>query len=107
MAALAQKDPEDPRYALRVELYVGNLELANGFVELTDAKEQRTRFEEEQALRKSLGKETWPIDERFMKALPNMGQAAGIAFGVDRLAMLAAGTDSISDLMPIPVRDRF
>jgi len=107
MAALAQKDPEDPRYALRVELYVGNLELANGFVELTDAKEQRTRFEEEQALRKTLGKETWPIDERFMKALPKMGQAAGIAFGVDRLAMLAAGTDSISDLMPIPVRDRF
>ena len=107
MAALAQKDPEDPRYALRVELYVGKLELANGFVELSDPKEQRARFEEEQALRKSLGKETWPIDERFMKALPNMGQAAGIAFGVDRLAMLAAGTDSISDLMPIPVRDRF
>lgn len=107
MAALAQKDPTDPRYALRVELYVGNLELANGYVELADPIEQRKRFEEEQALRKSLGKEVWPIDERFMAALPNMGNAAGIAFGVDRLAMLLTGTTSISDLMPIPVGERF
>jgi len=107
MAALAQQDPEDPRYALRVELYVGNLELANGFVELADPVEQRARFEEEQELRRSLGKEVWPIDERFMEALPGMGQAAGIAFGVDRLAMLVAGAKSISDLMPIPVGERF
>lgn len=107
MAALAQKDPEDERYALRVELYIGDLELANGFVELADPIEQRKRFEEEQELRRSLGKETWPIDERFMKALPNMGQAAGIAFGVDRLAMLVTGAKSISDLMPIPIRERF
>lgn len=107
MAALAQKDPADPRYALRVELYIGALELANGFVELADADEQRKRFQEEQDLRRSLGKDVWPIDERFMQALPSMGQASGIAFGVDRLAMLMAGTDSISDLMPIPIRERF
>ena len=107
MAALAQRDPNDMRYALRTELYIGELELANGFVELTDADEQRKRFEEEQALRRSLGKETWPIDERFMEALPKMGQAAGIAFGVDRLAMLLTGTKSISDLMPIPIQERF
>jgi len=107
MAALARKDPQDPRYALRTEFYIGSLELANGFAELSDATEQRSRFEEEQALRKSLGKEIWPIDERFMQALPNMGNAAGIAFGVDRLAMLLTGTQSISDLMPIPVRERF
>lgn len=107
MAALAKRDPDDTRYALRVELYIGNLELCNGFVELSDPVEQRKRFEEEQALRVSLGKETWPIDERFMDALPKMGEAAGTAFGVDRLAMLIAGTDSISDLMPISVRERF
>lgn len=107
MAALAKRDPADPRFALRTELYIGSLELCNGFVELTDAVEQRKRFEEEQALRQSLGKETWPIDERFMEALPKMGEAAGMAFGVDRLAMLLAGTDSISDLMPIPVKHRF
>lgn len=107
MAALAKRDPDDPRYALRTELYIGGLELCNGFVELSDPVEQRKRFEEEQALRASLGKETWPIDERFMEALSKMGEAAGMAFGVDRLAMLVAGTDSISDLMPIAVRERF
>ncbi len=107
MAALARRDPDDPRYALRTELYIDKLELANGFAELCDPLEQRTRFEEEKALRASLGKETWPIDERFMDALPGMGHAAGIAFGVDRLVMLLAGTSSISDLMPIPVRERF
>lgn len=107
MAALARKDPTDPRYALRTELYIGNLELANGFAELCDPKEQRARFEEERELRQSLGKNTWDIDERFLTSLPGMGNAAGIAFGVDRLVMLLAGIDSISDLMPIPVRERF
>ncbi len=107
MAALAKKDPADARYALRTELYIGALELANGFVELTDMAEQRKRFEEEQELRRSLGKDTWPIDERFLEALPKMGEASGIAFGVDRLVMVLTGTSSISELMPIPVRERF
>jgi len=107
MAALARRNPTDARFALRTELYVGNLELANGFAELADEKEQRARFLEEQELRRSLGKETWPLDERFLHALPNMGNAAGIAFGVDRLAMLLTGATSISDLMPIPVGERY
>ena len=107
MAALARKDPSDPRYALRTEFYMGNLELANGFAELCDPVEQRARFEEERALRVSLGKDTWPIDERFIAALSGMGNAAGIAFGVDRLVMLIASINSISDLMPIPIRERF
>ncbi len=107
MAALARKDPTDPRYALRTELYIGDLELANGFAELCDPVEQRTRFQEEQNLRRSLGKDIWDIDDRFIQALPGMGDAAGIAFGVDRLVMLMAGISSISDLMPIPVRERF
>lgn len=107
MAALARKDVADPRYALRTELYIGDLELANGFAELCDPVEQRSRFEEEQALRTSLGKDTWPIDERFIQSLPGMGEAAGIAFGVDRLVMLLASTSSISDIMPIPVQKRF
>lgn len=107
MAALARKHPTDPRYALRTEFYFGDLELANGFAELSDATEQRARFEEEQALRKSLGKEVWPIDERFIDCLPKMGDAAGIAFGVDRLVMALTGIASISDLMPVPIRERF
>jgi lysyl-tRNA synthetase class 2 len=107
MAALARKDPTDPRYALRTELYFGDLELANGFAELSNASEQHQRFEEEQALRRSLGKEIWPIDERFIDCLPKMGDAAGIAFGVDRLVMALSGAKSISDIMPIPIRERF
>lgn len=107
MAALARKDPKDSRYALRTELYFGDLELANGFAELSNAEEQRARFEEEQALRRSLGKEIWPIDERFIECLPKMGDAAGIAFGVDRLVMALTSTTSISDIMPIPIRERF
>jgi lysyl-tRNA synthetase class 2 len=107
MAALARKNPTDPRYALRTELYFGDLELANGFAELSNPVEQRARFEEEQALRASLGKEIWPIDDRFIECLPQMGDAAGIAFGVDRLVMALTGAKSISDIMPIPIRERF
>ncbi|MBP7134536.1 EF-P lysine aminoacylase GenX [Patescibacteria group bacterium] len=107
MAALARKDQADPRYALRTELYIGDLELANGFAELSDEVEQRARFLEEQDLRRSLGKEVWPLDERFLQALPAMGDAAGIAFGVERLVMLLVGTNSISEILPIPVQERF
>lgn len=107
MAALARKDPVDPRYALRTELYIGDLELANGFAELSNESEQRARFLEEQEVRRSLGKEAWALDERFLRALPAMGDAAGIAFGVERLVMLLAGVSSISEILPIPVRERF
>lgn len=106
-AALAKRCSDDPRYADRVELYIGGLELANGFVELADADEQRKRFEEEQALRQKLGKKTWPLDERFLAALPKMANAAGIAFGVDRFVMLLTGAKSINDVIPFSARDRF
>ncbi len=107
MAALARKDTQDPRYALRTELYIGTVELANGFAELSNEIEQRQRFEEERALRASLGKKIWSLDERFLNALPKMGDAAGIAFGVDRLALLIAGVSSLQELLPIPVKERF
>lgn len=107
MAALARKDAQDPRYALRTELYIGDLELANGFAELSNEAEQRARFEEERALRASLGKSTWGLDERFLTALPKMGNAAGIAFGIERLVMLLAGAASITEVIPFSARDRF
>lgn len=107
MAALARRSKDDPRYADRVELYIGNLELANGFAELADPIEQRARFIEERALRQAQGKKVWPLDERFLTSLPAMGNAAGIAFGVDRLVMLLTGSSSINDILPFPARERF
>ncbi len=107
MAALARRDSTDPRYALRAELYIGDLELANGFAELADPDEQRERFLEERAYRQKMEKKTWALDERFLAALPDMGNAAGIAFGVDRLVMLLTGATSINDILPFPARERF
>lgn len=107
MAALAKRSADDIRWAERVELYIGPLELANGFVELADADEQRKRFEEERALRKSLGKKTWAIDEQFLSALPGMGNAAGIALGIDRLVMLLTDTSSINGILPVSAHERF
>jgi lysyl-tRNA synthetase class 2 len=99
-AALARRDPADPRVALRFELYVDGMELANAFEELTDATEQRARFEHDRARRHALyGGPDWPIDEAFLAALDYMPPCAGIALGFDRLAMLACGVDRIDEVM--------
>ena len=98
-AALARRDPADPRVAERFELYVCGLELANAFVELTDPVEQRARFEEDRARRHALyGGPDWPMDEDLLALLADMPPCAGIALGFDRLAMLAAGVDEIDGI---------
>jgi len=97
-AALARRDPADPRVAERFELYLCGLELANAFVELTDAAEQRARFVEDRARRAALGGPSWPLDEDFLEAVGNMPPCAGIALGFDRLVMLATGATSIADV---------
>ena len=100
-AALARRDPADPRVAERFELFVGGMELANAFVELTDPVEQRARFITDRARRHALyGGPDWDMDEDFLAALAHgLPPCAGIALGFDRLAMLAAGVDRIADVL--------
>jgi len=99
-AALARRDPTDPRVAERFELFVCGIELANAFVELTDPVEQRARFIEDRARRHAMGGEDWPLDEDFLAALAHgMPPSAGIALGFDRLAMIAAGADRIEQVL--------
>ncbi|MCX7373078.1 MAG: EF-P lysine aminoacylase EpmA [Alphaproteobacteria bacterium] len=95
-AALARRDPAEPRAALRFELYAGGLELANAFEELTDAAEQRARFAADMAERARLYADPWPVDEDFLAALEHgMPAASGIALGFDRLLMLATGARDV------------
>ena len=104
MAALSRRKPDDSRLAERFELYACGLELANAFSELTDAAEQRARFEADQARKKSLYGETYPIDEDFLAALAHgLPECAGIALGFDRLVMLCTGADDIEDVLWAPV----
>jgi elongation factor P--(R)-beta-lysine ligase len=105
-AALARRDPSDPRVAERFELYVCGIELANAFVELTDAEEQRARFQADRARRAELGGQDWPLDEDFLAALTlGMPPSSGIAMGFDRLAMIASGADRIAQVLWLPPPD--
>ena len=104
MAALARAKPGDPRLCERFELYACGLELANAFGELTDAAEQRRRFAADQAKKRALYGETYPVDEDFLAALEfGLPQSAGIALGFDRLVMLASGAPHIEDVLWAPV----
>jgi lysyl-tRNA synthetase class 2 len=103
-AALARPLPNDGRLAERFELYIGGIELANAFGELTDPLEQRRRLVADMALKQKLYGETWPVDEDFLEALRfGMPPSAGIAFGIERLLMLATGAHRIEDVMWLPV----
>jgi lysyl-tRNA synthetase class 2 len=98
--ALARIRPDDPPVAERFELYLGSLELANGYHELRDAHEQRARFERDLALRTTRGDALPPIDERLLAALDaDLPPCAGVALGVDRLLMAMLGTGAIADVL--------
>lgn len=104
MAALSRPNPEDPQVAERFELYVNGVELANAFGELTDAAEQRRRFEADCAAKERLYGFRYPVDEDFLKALEwGLPSSAGIALGIDRLVMLATGAARIDDVLWAPV----
>lgn len=97
----------DVRYAERFELYIGGLEIANAFGELTDAVEQSKRLEEDKAKRKVLGKETWPVDMDFIAALQSgIVSAGGIALGMDRMVVLFTGAKDLNEVIFGAVKDQ-
>ena len=98
-AALARIRPGTPPLAERFELYLGAMELANGYHELNDAAEQRMRFERDHAIRRTRGEVLPPLDEYLLAALPALPDCAGVAVGVDRLLMAMNRTNRIADVL--------
>ena len=106
-AALARLSETDDSVAERFELYVGGVELCNGFDELTCPSEQRARFEQDSARRAAENRPVYPIDERFLAALESgMPRAGGNALGFDRLLMLAIGARELGEVLSFPARER-
>jgi elongation factor P--(R)-beta-lysine ligase len=103
-AALARLDPADPRVALRFELYWRGVELANGFEELSDAAQQRARFELDRQQRIEAGLTAPAVDESLLSALAaGLPPVSGVAMGFDRLLMLRTGLARIEEVMPFPL----
>jgi lysyl-tRNA synthetase class 2 len=101
-AALARAKPADPRVAERFEVYACGVELANGFGELTDAKEQRHRFTASMDEKQRRYGERYPLDDDFLAAVAHMPDASGVALGFDRLVMLASGASRIDQVVWTP-----
>jgi lysyl-tRNA synthetase class 2 len=99
LAALAKIRTDDPEWAERFELYIGGMELANGFAELTDPREQKIRFQKENNLRNALGKAAYPLPGPFLDDLSVMPECAGFARGIERLVMLFTGASCIDDVV--------
>jgi lysyl-tRNA synthetase class 2 len=99
-AALARLDPADPRTALRFEVYADGIELANGFEELADPREQTARFAADNAARRARGLPEHAVDERLLAALAaGLPPCSGVAVGFDRAVMVATGARSIDEVI--------
>jgi len=102
-AALAKIRPESPPLAERFELYLGRTELANGYQELTDASEQRRRFDAENTQREKRGEASCAIDHHLIAALEHgLPECAGVALGVDRLLMNLCDAETIGKVTAFP-----
>jgi lysyl-tRNA synthetase class 2 len=102
-ASLARLKPGNPQVAERAEAFIGGLELANAYTELTDAVEQEQRFREAIARIERERHQQMPLPEKFLEALPRLPACAGAALGVDRLAMLFCNTASIDNVMAFTI----
>lgn len=107
MCSLSRLCEKDSRYAQRAELYIGGLELANGFGELIDAVGQKNNLVKDRALRARLGKETWSVDGDFINALKEIVKpAGGIALGLDRMVLLFTGAYDLNEVIFQSVADQ-
>jgi elongation factor P--(R)-beta-lysine ligase len=100
-ASLARLKPGNPDIAERVEIFIGGLEIANGFSELNDPVEQEKRFRMEMENMLKAGKPA-VLPLKFLEAVKQMPESAGIALGIDRLVMLLCDTDDIEDIIAFP-----
>jgi lysyl-tRNA synthetase class 2 len=98
-AALARLKPGEPTVAERCEFYLGGLELANGFTELTDPVEQRARFTRDEAVRRAAGKPPRPLPEPYLAELAKLPPCSGMALGIDRLVMLLTDAAEIAEVV--------
>ena len=101
-AMLAKIRGNKIKIASRFEVYYRGVELANGFHELNDPKEQRQRFHEDLVKRQQLNLPPIPLDEEFLTALPKMPDCSGVALGVDRLILLAVNARSLDEILALP-----
>ena len=104
LASLARPKRENPEVAERFELYIGGVELANGFSELTDPVVQRQRFIRE-IDRTAAGGRRPPLPEKFLQALADIPDCAGIALGLDRWLMIVSGARTIGEVLPFAEGD--
>ncbi len=103
MGLMARRKPDDPDWVERVELYMGGLELANGYSELLDPEEQRQRFTSIKREKDAASESVFRLDEELLQALPSIKPcAAGMALGIDRLVMLLLDKTDIQDVLLFP-----
>jgi len=106
LASLARLD-ESGKYALRYEVYIDGVELANAFDELTDATAQESRFIHDQGVRRADNKVVYGVDIELLEALPHISQTSGVALGIDRLVMAYTGCKNIEDVLVLPMKHLF
>ena len=102
-ASLARLNSQNPRVASRFELYYQGIELANGFHELANSREQRHRFQEENRQREQNGQQQIPLDEQLLAVLDDLPDCSGVALGLDRLLMLKQGGSSLEQVLNFPL----
>ena len=104
VSPLSKQKPDEPDWTERWEIFVGQMEIANGFSELNDPEDQRRRFEEQLKQRERGDEEAHQMDEDYIRALSyGMPPAGGVGVGVDRLAMLLTNSRTIRDVILFPL----